>query len=122
MRLGPQLGMALLLSLGAVPARPASPVAPFDLWTPEVTTKMRDERTLAAEVIPHDGYSEVFYDSEVSDDVRRQRLYDGQLFVYSPRPSILALTDVAKSMIEDAFGELDPRTAQKCLRLLISIE
>jgi hypothetical protein len=55
----------------------------------------------------------VFYDSEVSDDVRRQRLYDGQLFVYSPRASILALTDFAKSMIEDAFGGLDPRTAQK---------
>jgi hypothetical protein len=55
----------------------------------------------------------VFYDSEVSDDVRRQRLYDGQLFVYSPRASLLALTDFAKSMIEDAFGGLDPRTAQK---------
>src|SRR5262249_56109416 len=59
----------------------------------------------------------VFYDSDVSDDVRRQRLYDGQLFVYSRRSSILAFTDFAKSMIEDAFGELDPRTAQKSMHV-----
>lgn len=55
----------------------------------------------------------VFYDFNVSDDVRRHRLYEGQLFVYSPRASILALTDFAKSMIEDAFGGIDPRTAQR---------
>jgi hypothetical protein len=59
----------------------------------------------------------VFYDSQVSDDVRRQQLYDGQLFVYSPRASILALTDFARSMIEDAFGSLDPRTAQKSMEV-----
>ena len=55
----------------------------------------------------------VFYDSDVSDDIRRQQLYDGQLFVYGARPSVLALTNFARSMIEDAFGGLDPRTAQK---------
>lgn len=55
----------------------------------------------------------VFYNSDVSDDVRRQQLYDGQLFVYSTRASILGLVNFAKSMIEDAFGGLDPRTAQK---------
>ena len=55
----------------------------------------------------------IFYDSEVSDDIRRQQLYDGQLFVYSTRPSILGLVNFAKSMIEDAFGGMDPRTAQK---------
>jgi hypothetical protein len=54
----------------------------------------------------------VFYDSDVSDDVRRRRLYDGQLFVYSERPSVLALVKFARSMIEDAFGGMDPRTAQ----------
>jgi hypothetical protein len=59
----------------------------------------------------------VFYDAAVSDDVRRQRLYDGQLFVYSPRASILGLTDFAKSMIEDAFHGLDPRTAQNSMEV-----
>jgi hypothetical protein len=55
----------------------------------------------------------VFFDSNVSDDIRRQQLYDGQLFVYGTRPRVLALANFARSMIEDAFGGLDPRTAQK---------
>jgi len=55
----------------------------------------------------------VYYDSPVSDDVRRRRLYDGQLFVYSPRPSTTAFIAFARSMIEEAFEGLDPRTAQK---------
>jgi hypothetical protein len=55
----------------------------------------------------------ILYDIDVSDDVRRRQLYDGQLFVYSRRASILGLVNFAKSMIEDAFGGLDPRTAQK---------
>src|SRR3984893_6667876 len=59
----------------------------------------------------------VFYDSNVTDSVRRQRLYDGQLFVYSTRASILAFADFAKSMSEDAFGGLDPRTAQKSMEV-----
>jgi hypothetical protein len=54
----------------------------------------------------------IYYDFDVSDDVRRQRLYDGQLFVYSTRASVLGFVSFAKSMIEDAFGGLDPRTAQ----------
>jgi hypothetical protein len=59
----------------------------------------------------------IFYDSMVSDDVRRQQLYDGQLFVYSRRPSILAFTEFAKSMIENAFDGLDPRTAHKSMEV-----
>jgi hypothetical protein len=54
----------------------------------------------------------VYYDSTVADDVRRQRLYDGQLFVYSPMRSTKAFIAFARSMIEDAFDGLDPRTAQ----------
>jgi hypothetical protein len=59
----------------------------------------------------------ILYDFEGSDDVRRQQLYDGQLFVYSRRPSILAFVDFAKSMIEDAFGGLDPETAQDSMEV-----
>jgi hypothetical protein len=54
----------------------------------------------------------IYYDANVADDERRRRLYDGQLFVYSPRPSTLAFVNFAKSMIEDAFRGQDPRTAQ----------
>ena len=32
----------------------------------------------------------VYYDAHFSDEVRRQKLYEGQLFVYSPRKSTLA--------------------------------
>jgi hypothetical protein len=54
-----------------------------------------------------------YYDSPVAEDLRRQRLYDGQLFVYSPRPTTLAFVAFARSMIEDAFTGIDPRIAQR---------
>ena len=54
----------------------------------------------------------VYYDSPMNDDERRQRLYKGDIFVFSPRASTLALTEFARELIEDAFGTLDPRDAQ----------
>src|ERR1700722_17160754 len=54
----------------------------------------------------------VYFDSASSDSLRRQRLYDGQIFVYSPRPSTLELCNLAREMIEEAFGTVDPRQAQ----------
>jgi hypothetical protein len=33
----------------------------------------------------------VYVDSTVTDEERRRRLYEGQLFVFSPRPSSVAL-------------------------------
>lgn len=54
----------------------------------------------------------VYFNWNGPESVRRQRLYDGQLFVYSPRPSMLKLINHAKSMIENAFKPLDPRKAQ----------
>jgi hypothetical protein len=54
----------------------------------------------------------IYYDWTGREDVRRQRLYEGQLFVYSPRPSMMKLINHAKQMIEDAFKPLDPRKAQ----------
>lgn len=54
----------------------------------------------------------VYYDAAVSDDVRRQMLFDGQLFAYSPRPSSLAFITHARQMIEEAFAPLNPELAQ----------
>ena len=54
----------------------------------------------------------VYMDSDANDDIRRQRLYGGQLFVISPRPSTIALCEFAKSMIREAFGAVDPLKAQ----------
>jgi hypothetical protein len=54
----------------------------------------------------------IFFDSNMSDEARRQHLYDGQLFVFSPCPSSVALCEFAREMIQEAFGSLDPTTAQ----------
>ncbi len=54
----------------------------------------------------------VYVDYKATDEVRRKRLYEGQLFVISPRPSTIALCEFAKSMIKEAFGSIDPLKAQ----------
>ena len=57
----------------------------------------------------------IFFDPDMDDATRRQALYDGQLLVYSPRPSSLALSDFAREMSEQAFGARDPRHAQHAM-------
>lgn len=54
----------------------------------------------------------IHVDSPLEDDARRERLYDGDLFLFSPRPSTKALCDHGKQMAIEAFGALDPETAQ----------
>lgn len=54
----------------------------------------------------------VYYDSPLSDDKRRQEIFEGQLFAFSPRSSTLAFIQHARKLIEDAFAPLDPETAQ----------
>lgn len=57
----------------------------------------------------------IFFDAKVSDEVRRQHLYNGQIFVYSACPSAIAMSKFAREMIEEAFAPLDPRKAQYSL-------
>jgi hypothetical protein len=57
----------------------------------------------------------ILFDPSLSDEARREQLYKGQLFVYSPSPSSRELCAFAREMIEDAFGSLDPREAQHSL-------
>ena len=54
----------------------------------------------------------LLFDATLDDEARRTQLYDGQLFVYSPTPSSLGLVDLARQLIAEAFGSLDPETAQ----------
>jgi hypothetical protein len=54
----------------------------------------------------------VFFDFPIDDATRRQRLYRGELFVFSPRPSTIALIEFARKMIEDGFGSKNPLSAQ----------
>jgi hypothetical protein len=57
----------------------------------------------------------IYVDAPHSDAERRQRLYNGQLFVFSPCPSVQALVAFASEMAEEAFAPLDPREAQHAL-------
>lgn len=54
----------------------------------------------------------VLFDSQISDSLRREQLYSGRLFVFSPRASTIALCEFTRAMIEDAFDGKDPKTAQ----------
>jgi len=54
----------------------------------------------------------IYYDARLSDDERREHIYRGDLFVYSPTAESLALTGLAREMLAQAFGEFDPQLAQ----------
>jgi hypothetical protein len=54
----------------------------------------------------------IYFDSNLPDDARRGRLYDGHFFVFSPSPGSLALCNFAREMIAAEFGGLDPLKAQ----------
>jgi hypothetical protein len=59
--------------------------------------------------------STIYFDTHLGDEERRRRLYQGDVFVYSPRPSTKALTEHARALIEEAFHPLDPQHAQESL-------
>ena len=54
----------------------------------------------------------VFFDPKMSDQERRRQLYEGQLLVFSPNKSSLALCRVAHELAQEAFAPHDPREAQ----------
>lgn len=54
----------------------------------------------------------IYFDSGMSEEERRRRLYDGQVFVFPSRPSSTALCEFARVMIEEAFGAITPEQAQ----------
>ena len=54
--------------------------------------------------------SSVFFDSPISDEERRAKLYAGDLFIFSPSDGTRALIDLGRQMLEKAFAPHDPRT------------
>jgi len=54
----------------------------------------------------------IHFDANIPDDERRQRLYNGELFVYSPTAESLQLIQFARKMLTDAFAPSDPELAQ----------
>jgi len=75
----------------------------FSVSSPEPGIKVR--RTMTA----------VYFDRDDDDDVRRQRLFGGDLYVYSPRRSSRVLCQFARELAECAFAPHDPRDAQHYL-------
>jgi hypothetical protein len=66
--------------------------------------------------MPVDGVEEmtaIHYQSGLSDDARRERLYAGDLFVYTALPPVYRLVELARQMIRETFGTLDPELAQQ---------
>ncbi|HEY7298228.1 MAG TPA: hypothetical protein VH684_09870 [Xanthobacteraceae bacterium] len=51
----------------------------------------------------------VFIDPSMSDDERRVRLYDGDIFIFSPTAGTRALVNLARRKLEQAFLPHDPR-------------
>ena len=54
----------------------------------------------------------VLFDPALSDDARREQLYQGQLVVHTPVPSASRLVELARELIAEAFGSRDPELAQ----------
>ena len=54
----------------------------------------------------------VYFEPRITDDQRREILYGGALVMHRPLPSALALVDLARELIGEAFGDLDPELAQ----------
>lgn len=54
----------------------------------------------------------ILFNADVTDEERRARLYSGQVLVYDASPASLALVEHARDLIAEAFGPIDPQTAQ----------
>jgi hypothetical protein len=54
----------------------------------------------------------VYFDSPMPDDERREKLFGGDIFVFSPTAQSRALVEFARTMSEDAFAPHFPPDAQ----------
>ena len=70
----------------------------------------------------------LFCDSKMDDARRREELYGGSIFVYSPTPSALELCEFAREWAEAAFHPYDPRKIQdeipveRCVEILAELK
>jgi hypothetical protein len=54
----------------------------------------------------------IYFDSDVDDGMRRRHLFNGDIFVYSATPTILALCEFTRTLIQESFGDVEPTHAQ----------
>lgn len=55
----------------------------------------------------------IYFDPELGDDARRQKLYAGDIVILSATPGSKALVALARTMLEDAFAPHDARTVHE---------
>jgi hypothetical protein len=66
--------------------------------------------------------------SKLSDNDRRQQLFDGAIFVHASSPSVPKLCQLAQELIEEAFGPGDPLKIQdriapeRCAEILATLK
>jgi hypothetical protein len=71
---------------------------------------------------------DLFFDAIADDQKRREKVYQGSIFVYSPSPSALRLCEFARKLIKTAFHPHDPRTvhmqmpAEECVEILARLK
>lgn len=67
-------------------------------------------------------------DSKLDDAKRREKLYDGSIFLYSPSPAGQKLCAFARELVEAAFAPHDPRTihghlpVERCVEILAELK
>jgi hypothetical protein len=54
----------------------------------------------------------LYVDARLREEERRQRLYAGNICAFTPQQTTLALCDVARELIDEAFAPYDPLEAQ----------
>ena len=70
----------------------------------------------------------LFFDSQMDDAKRREELYRGSVFVYSPSPSAMKLCEFARELIEKDFYPHDPRKihdnmpVEQCVEILADLK
>jgi hypothetical protein len=57
----------------------------------------------------------VYFDPELNDEARRQKLYTGDIIILSPTTGTSALVSLARTMLENAFAPHDPRVIHNYL-------
>ncbi len=57
----------------------------------------------------------IYLDSQTTDQERRHRLYQGELFAFSPKVSAAELCELASKLSEAAFAPHEPTVAHESL-------
>jgi hypothetical protein len=64
----------------------------------------------------------IYYSADLTAARRRSQIYRGDVMILPAGPATLALTEFARSLVEEAFAPLDPRLAHRKLETKEAVE